>query len=58
MDRASIEARTRRREDNARFKTAVLEQCRAPGNSVAGVALGVTDLNPNMVHDAEPTGSH
>jgi transposase len=49
MDRNSTIDRPRRREYSGEFKTAVLEQCRRPGASVAGVALG-HGLNPNMVH--------
>lgn len=39
----------RRREYSAEFKTSVLEQCRQPGASLAGIALGY-GINPNMVH--------
>ncbi len=49
MDRVSSLERPRRREYSGQFKTAVLEQCRQPGASVAGVALG-HGINPNMVH--------
>ena len=41
--------RPRRREYSAEFKTSVLEQCRQPGASLAGIALGY-GINPNMVH--------
>ncbi|MCM2339803.1 transposase [Rhodoferax sp.] len=41
--------RPRRREYSAEFKAGVLEQCRQPGASLAGVALGY-GINPNMVH--------
>jgi len=49
MDRVSSVERPRRREYSGQFKAAVLEQCRQPGASVAGVALG-HGINPNMVH--------
>jgi len=49
MDQGSTLQRPRRREYSGEFKTSVLEQCRQPGASVAGVALG-HGLNPNMVH--------
>ena len=41
--------RPRRREYSAQFKASVLEQCRQPGASLAGVALR-QGINPNMVH--------
>jgi transposase-like protein len=41
--------RPRRREYNAEFKASVLELCRQPGASLAGVALR-QGINPNMVH--------
>lgn len=41
--------RPRRREYNAEFKASVLELCRQPGASLAGVALR-HGINPNMVH--------
>jgi transposase-like protein len=41
--------RPRRREYSLEFKTSVLEQCRQPGASLAGIALGY-GINPNMVH--------
>lgn len=41
--------RPRRREYSAQFKASVLEQCRQPGASLAGVALR-HGINPNMVH--------
>lgn len=41
--------RPRRREYSAQFKASVLEQCRQPGASLAGVALR-HGMNPNMVH--------
>ncbi len=49
MDRVSSVERPRRREYSGQFKEAVLAQCRQPGASVAGVALG-HGINPNMVH--------
>jgi len=49
MDRVSSVERPRRREYSGQFKAGVLEQCRQPGASVAGVALG-HGINPNMVH--------
>jgi transposase len=49
MDQELTLQRPRRREYSGEFKSSVLEQCRRPGASVAGVALG-HGLNPNMVH--------
>ena len=49
MKQLSTVERPGRREYSAQFKTAVLEQCRQPGASLAGVALG-HGINPNMVH--------
>lgn len=49
MNQLSTVERPRRREYSAEFKTSVLEQCRQPGASLAGVALGY-GINPNMVH--------
>ena len=49
MNQISTVVRPRRREYSAEFKTSVLEQCRQPGASLAGVALG-HGINPNMVH--------
>ncbi|SFC66198.1 Transposase [Polaromonas sp. OV174] len=49
MDQVSTVTRPRRREYSAEFKASVLDQCRQPGASVAGIALGY-GINPNMVH--------
>lgn len=49
MNQLSTVERPRRREYGAEFKTSVLEQCRQPGASLAGIALGY-GINPNMVH--------
>jgi transposase-like protein len=49
MNQLSTVERPRRREYSAQFKTSVLEQCRQPGASIAGIALGY-GINPNMVH--------
>ena len=49
MNQLSTVERPRRREYSAQFKTSVLEQCRQPGTSLAGIALG-HGINPNMVH--------
>lgn len=49
MNQISTVVRPRRREYSAEFKTSVLEQCRQPGASLAGIALGY-GINPNMVH--------
>lgn len=49
MNQLSTVERPRRREYSAEFKTSVLEQCRQPGASLAGIALGY-GINPNMVH--------
>ena len=49
MHQESTLQRPSRREYSGEFKASVLEQCRRPGASVAGVALG-HGLNPNMVH--------
>ncbi|MDE2416609.1 MAG: transposase [Burkholderiales bacterium] len=49
MDQVSTVERPRRREYSVEFKASVLERCRQPGASLAGVALS-HGLNPNMVH--------
>ena len=49
MNQLLIVERPRRREYSAEFKASVLEQCRQPGASLAGVALR-HGMNPNMVH--------
>lgn len=49
MDQVSTVQRPRRREYSVEFKASVLEQCRQPGASLSGVALG-HGINPNMVH--------
>ena len=49
MDQVSTVQRPKRREYSMEFKASVLEQCRQPGASLAGVALGL-GINPNMVH--------
>jgi transposase len=49
MNQVSTMERPRRREYSAEFKASVLDQCRQPGASVAGIALGY-GINPNMVH--------
>ncbi|MDP3166586.1 MAG: transposase [Hydrogenophaga sp.] len=49
MDKVSTAERPRRREYSVEFKASVLEQCRQPGASLAGVALS-HGINPNMVH--------
>ena len=49
MNQLSTVERPRRREYSAQFKTSVLEQCRQPGASIAGVAQGHC-INPNMLH--------
>ena len=49
MDQVSTAKRPRRREYSVEFKASVLKQCRQPGASLAGVALG-HGINPNMVH--------
>ncbi len=49
MNQLSTVERPRRREYSAEFKTSILEQCRQPGASLAGIALGY-GINPNMVH--------
>lgn len=49
MDKVSTAERSRRREYSVEFKASVLEQCRQPGASLAGVALS-HGINPNMVH--------
>ena len=49
MDQVSTVQRPRRREYSVEFKASVLEQCRQPGASLAGIALG-HGINPNMVH--------
>jgi transposase-like protein len=49
MNQISTVERPRRRQYDAQFKASVLEQCRQPGASLAGIALGY-GINPNMVH--------
>jgi transposase len=49
MDQVSTVERPKRREYSVEFKASVLEQCRKPGASLAGVALS-HGINPNMVH--------
>ncbi|NJA89373.1 transposase [Rhodocyclus tenuis] len=49
MNQVSTVQRPRRREYSVEFKASVLEQCRQPGGSLAGIALG-HGINPNMVH--------
>ena len=49
MDQVSTVQRPRRREYSQEFKASVLEQCRQPGASLAGIALS-HGINPNMVH--------
>ena len=49
MNQVPTVARPRRREYSVEFKASVLEQCRQPGASLAGIALG-RGINPNMVH--------
>lgn len=49
MDKVSTVERPKRREYSVEFKASVLEQCRHPGASLAGVALSL-GINPNMVH--------
>jgi transposase-like protein len=49
MDQVSTVERPKRREYSVEFKASVLEQCRQPGASLAGIALGY-GINPNMVH--------
>jgi transposase len=49
MDQVSTVERPKRREYSVEFKASVLEQCRQPGASLAGVALS-HGINPNMVH--------
>ena len=49
MDQVSTVQRPRRREYSQEFKASVLAQCRQPGASLAGIALG-HGINPNMVH--------
>ncbi|WP_342616765.1 transposase [Rhodoferax sp. GW822-FHT02A01] len=49
MDQVSTVQRLKRREYSVEFKASVLEQCRQPGASLAGIALG-HGINPNMVH--------
>ena len=49
MNQVSTVERPRRREYSVEFKASVLEQCRQPGASLAGIALG-HGINPNMVH--------
>ncbi len=39
MDQVSTVQRPRRREYSVEFKASVLEQCRQPGASLAGIAL-------------------
>ena len=52
--------RRRRRRHSAEFKTAVIEECRRPGVSIAAVALAHS-LNANMLRkwviDAEQSGA-
>lgn len=49
MNQVSTVERPRRREYSVEFKASVLEQCRQPGASLAGIALS-HGINPNMVH--------
>lgn len=49
MNQLPIVEPPRRRVYSEEFKVVVLEQCRQPGASLAGVALGY-GINPNMVH--------
>lgn len=49
MNQVSTVERPRRREYSVEFKASVLVQCRQPGASLAGIALG-HGINPNMVH--------